>query len=85
MTEDIMINIVATIQNQIEEEIDKMQDNLIEEFVDKLRIKKQEIVSDVMKNLIISFNRDTENTLNYTIIFKIINKEQNEKEENISI
>lgn len=85
MTEDIMINIVATIQNQLEEEIDKMQDNLIEEFVDKLRIKKQEIVSDVMKNLIISFNRDTENTLNYTIIFKIINKEQNEKEENISI
>lgn len=72
MSEEILLKIMETIQNTLEEKMHEKYDELVKEFKDYLNICMQKEISQIMSNVIVRFNQDVNNEMNYTITFKNI-------------
>lgn len=80
MSEEILNKIMETIQKTLEEKMHEKYDELVKEFKDYLNICMQKEISQIMSNVIVRFNQDVNNEMNYTITFRILDKvEENSK------
>lgn len=77
MEQDLLAKLYLSVQEKIEEEMNKVCDMLLEQFTEQLKIQKNKAISEVMKNVIVAFYREADGNINYSITFKnVVNKEK---------
>lgn len=70
MQEEILKNILKTIQDKIEADITKKEEVIIEDFKKELERYKQRAIGEVMSEVIISCSDELDKGMNYTITFR---------------
>ncbi len=77
MDQDLLRKLYLAIEEQVEEEMNKVGNALLEQFKEQLKVQQTKAICEIMKNVSVSFKREVDDSINYSITFKnIVDKEK---------